>query len=491
MTEAYASAPSTARAQAGAAALPPLCVDLDGTLLRTDSLQEALVSALRHAPWIALALPFWLLRGRAALKREIARRARVDPALLPYDPGVIELIRAERAQGRRIVLATAADQALAGAIAAHLGVFDDVVASDGVTNLKGAAKAAALRQRFGERGYDYVGDSRADDAAWCTASVAYVCARRAPGAARRAEARGVRVVHLERRPLLRWPLVRALRTHQWVKNLLVFVPLLTAHRLHDTSAVRASFLAFAAFCLAASGAYLLNDLADLDHDRRHPYKRRRALAAGDLPLWAGAMLAPLLLAFAFAIAGLLDRRFLGGLGCYVVVTMAYSMWLKRLVLVDVFTLAGLYGVRILAGAAAIPVPVSHWLLVFSLFMFLSLALAKRYAELSALARREGGAAPGRGYRSGDRPVVGLMGVVCGQLSVLVFAMYITSPEVRVLYSRPLLLWLACPILLYWLARVWLIAYRDELHEDPLVFALRDGVSLGLGVATLAVLVLAT
>jgi 4-hydroxybenzoate polyprenyltransferase len=491
VNEACAPASSAAQAQAGTSALRPLCVDLDGTLLRTDTLQETLVGALRRAPWILLALPFWLLAGRAALKRQLAARARLDAALLPYDPAVLELVRTERAKGRRIVLATAADATLAEAIARHLGVFDEVIASDGVRNLKGEHKASALRERFGERGYDYVGDSHADHAPWCSASVAYVCASEGVGTARRAREQGVHVVALERRPLMRWPLLRAMRTHQWVKNLLVFVPLVTAHRLHDEAAVRSSFLAFAAFSLAASGAYLLNDLADLEPDRQHPDKRRRALAAGDLPLWVAVLLAPLLVVLAFALSAQLGARFQLELACYVAATVGYSLWVKRLVLVDVLTLAGLYAVRILAGAAAIPVPVSHWLLVFSLFMFLSLALAKRHAELSALARRAATVAPGRGYRTGDRMLLGLMGVVCGQLSVLVFALYITSPEVRALYSRPALLWIACPILLYWVARVWLLAYRDELNEDPLVFALRDRASLALGVAILAVLVAAT
>jgi 4-hydroxybenzoate polyprenyltransferase/phosphoserine phosphatase len=467
----------------------PLCVDLDGTLLRTDSLHEALVSALRRAPWIAFALPFWLLRGRAAFKREVARRAELDPALLPYDPGVLELIRAERGKGRRIVLATAADESIAQAVARHLGLFDEVVASDGTHNLKGAGKASALRERFGERGFDYVGDSRADHAPWSAAAVAYVCGD--ARTARRLEGQGMRVVAVARTSGLRWPLLRVLRTHQWMKNLLVFVPVVTAHRLQDALAVRSACLAFAAFCLAASGAYVLNDLADLDHDRRHVHKRRRAFAAGELPLWTGVLLAPILLAAAFALSMPLTPAFRLELAVYVGATMAYSLWLKRIVLVDVFTLAALYGVRILAGAAAIPVPVSHWLLVFSLFLFLSLALAKRYAELAALARRDGSDAPGRGYRTADLPLVGLMGVACGQLSVLVFALYITSADVRMLYAHPLVLWLACPVLLYWIARVWLFAYRGELHEDPLVFALRDRVSVGLGLATLAVLVGAT
>ena len=479
------------RAAAAAPGATPLCVDLDGTLIRTDSLHESLVAALRRAPWIALALPFWLLRGRAALKRELAQRAGLDASLLPYDAAVLALVRAERARGRRIVLATAADGAIAEAVAAHLGLFDEVIASDGVRNVKGAAKADRLRERFGERGYDYVGDAGADHAVWRGARVAYACTDAGSLLDRRLQRGSARVERLERPAAGRFPLLRGLRPHQWVKNLLVFVPLLTAHRLHDDVATRSALLAFAAFSLAASGAYLLNDLADLDHDRRHPDKRRRALASGDLPLWVGALLAPLLLMLAFLLSVPLDGMFRAELACYVAATMAYSLWVKRLVLLDVFTLAGLYTVRILAGAAAIPVPVSHWLLVFSLFMFLSLALAKRYAELSALARRDGLSAPGRGYRTADRTLVGAMGVASGQLSVLVFALYVTSSDVRALYASPGLLWLACPMLLYWVARVWLMAYRDELHEDPLVFALRDRTSMAIAVAIGAVMLAAT
>ena len=479
------------RAALCAPGTPPLCVDLDGTLIRGDSLHEALVAALRRAPWLALALPFWLLRGRAALKLEVARHAELDAALLPYDPAVLALVRAERDSGRRIVLATAADAGLADAVARHLGLFDEVIASDGVRNVKGAAKAAALRERFGDGGFDYVGDAAADHAVWASARVAYACA--APGSriARRLGRDGARVELLERPAAGRFALLRALRPHQWVKNLLVLVPLLTAHRLHDPAATRSAFIAFVAFSLAASGAYVLNDLADLDHDRRHPQKRRRALASGDLPLWAGALLAPLLLVLAFVVSLPLDATFVAELACYVAATMAYSMWVKRLVLLDVFTLAGLYTVRMLAGAAAIPVPVSHWLLVFALFMFLSLALAKRYAELSALARRDGVSTPGRGYRTSDRTLVGAMGIASGELSVLVFALYVTSSDVHGLYSRPALLWLACPMLLYWVTRVWLVAYRDELHEDPLVFALRDRSSMVIAAAVLAVMLAAT
>jgi 4-hydroxybenzoate polyprenyltransferase len=468
----------------------PLCVDLDGTLVRTDMLFETLVAALRRNPLLAFAVPFWLLGGRANLKQHLARHASFDAAVLPYDEDLLALLRRERAAGRRILLATASDARIAEAIARHLGLFDEVVASDGRRNLKAATKAAHLAGRFGERGFDYIGNDAADVPVWSRARTAYLIAAGA-GLARRVAAAGAEVRHLERRRGAPWPLLRVLRMHQWAKNLLVFVPVLTAHRLDDAQSLDSALLAFIAFSLAASATYIFNDLADLEHDRRHPGKRRRALAAGELPVGIGAVLAPLLLLPALLIALALPRLFLLELGCYTAATVAYSLWLKRIVLVDVFTLAGLYTVRILAGAAAIGVPVSHWLLVFSVFMFLSLALAKRYTELSSLDPRAGIEAPGRGYRAVDRTPVGIFGAATGTISVLVFALYITSPEVRALYARPELLWVACPILLYWVTRVWLLAYRDALHEDPVIFALRDPVSLALGVATVATVLAAT
>jgi 4-hydroxybenzoate polyprenyltransferase/phosphoserine phosphatase len=465
-------------------------VDLDGTLVRTDMLFETLVAALRRNPFVALALPFWLARGRAHLKRQLALRCSLDPASLPYDESVLEILRRERAAGRRLVLATASDERIARDIAAHLGLFDEVVASDGERNLKAGEKARFLAEKYGERGFDYMGNGTADFPVWSRARTAYVVAH-GPDLPARVAASGATIEHVESRRGAPWPLLRSLRPHQWAKNLLVFVPLFTAHRLHDGMAFNAAALAFAAFCLAASATYVMNDLVDLEHDRRHPGKRRRALAAGELPLWVGTVLAPQLLLLAFVIALPLPPLFLAELALYVAGTTAYSLWLKRIVLVDVFTLAGLYTVRILAGAAAVDVPVSHWLLVFSLFIFLSLALAKRHAELSSLARRDAAEAHGRGYRAADRNMVGIFGVACGQLSVLVFALYITSPEIRVLYTRPLLLWIACPIFLYWIARIWLLAYRDALHEDPVVFALRDPVSWLLGAATIATVLAAT
>ena len=282
-------------------------------------------------------------------------------------------------------------------------------------------------------------------------------------------------------------LARALRLHQWPKNLLVLVPLLTAHRLLDPQALRIGALAFVAFCLVASAVYLANDLIDLDDDRRHPRKKSRPLAAGELTVETALGLIPVLLVAAAIVALQLTPDFVALLGAYVGANVAYSLGLKRIALVDVFVLAGLYTVRLLAGAAAAAVVVSHWLLAFSLFAFLSLAFAKRFVEVSGAAARAQADVAGRGYRADDGAMIGVLGAAAGYLSVLVFALYITSREVVVLYRSPAILWFAVPLLLYWISRVWLLAHRAELHEDPVVFALNDAQSYGVGAAMLGVI----
>lgn len=435
-------------------------MDLDGTLLKSDMLMESFVSALRRAPWIAVAAPFWLLSGRATLKSRLAQRSDVDVATLPYDAELLARLRTEHANGRTIVLATATDEVLARRIADHLGCFTEVMASDGQRNLKGEAKAQALVARYGERGFDYVGEDRHDVPAWKHAREAIVVP--SPPNTPRA-----------------W--LRALRAYQWAKNLLLFVPLLTAHRL-DAGALGAASMAFLAFCLAASVVYLGNDLLDLRDDRRHPSKRRRALAAGEVPI-AGALLAmPLLAVAAAAACTVLPPAFGALLGAYLVANLAYSSWLKRVALADVFALAGLYTLRIFAGAAAVGVPVSDWLAAFSLFAFFSIALAKRYVEVQGVAARREAQVGGRGYVAGDGPLLAMLGVASASLAVLVLALYVTSPQVAALYRHPGLLWILVPTVLYWLARLWLHAHRGRLDEDPLIFALRDPASWGVFLA---------
>ena len=468
----------------------PLAVDLDGTLVRSDMLMESLASALRRAPWLVLALPFWLMGGRARLKSEAARRADLDLTLLPYDENVLAQLRRARNAGRTLVLATAADESIARRIADHLGIFATVIASDGIVNLKRETKARALVERYGEAGFDYVGEDRHDLPVWKHAREAYVVGSSAVITTGLANL-GKPIHSIERTSRPVRALVKGVRAYQWAKNLLVFVPLLTAHVYLHPPSLAAAALAFVAFSLVASAVYLANDLVDLQDDRRHPTKRARPLASGELPIAAALLLLPVLLVAAAATAALLPWAFGALLVVYVATNLAYSWRLKRAALVDVFVLAGLYTLRILAGAAAIEVPVSHWLLAFSLFAFLSLALAKRYVEVANVASRDEERVGGRGYLAGDGALLGMLGTASGYLSVLVFALYITSPQVVMLYRSPAILWFAVPLLLYWVSRVWLLAHRGALHEDPLLFALHDPPSYATGALILALMVAAT
>ena len=471
---------------------PALAVDLDGTLLASDLLLESLVALVARAPWTVFALPFWLLRGKAAFKQSIAARVTLASDTLPWREDVLAWLRTERARGRRIVLATASNAALAQSVAGPLGVFDEILGSSASENLKGPAKRDALVARFGARGFDYAGNDEADLPVWAAARRAIVV-----GAAPGLRSRAAECCEIERTfdlPLARgWPLLDAMRPHQWVKNLLVFVPLLTAHLLGDADARVASLIAFVALCLTASAIYVVNDLADLEADRRHSGKRLRPFASGRLGLGAGLAIAPLLFACAALIAVRLDAGFSWVLTAYVATALAYTLRLKRVAVADVFVLAVLYTLRIAAGAAAIGVVVSHWLLAFSMFLFLSLALGKRHAELTRLEAREtpDARAAGRGYRAGDHFAIGIFGACSGYLAVLVFALYITSRDVLVLYRQPAFLWVAPPLLLYWVTRVWLLAHRRELGEDPVLFAIRDPSSYVVVAAMLAAIYFAT
>lgn len=450
-----------------------LCVDLDGTLLKSDLLYETLLALLSRNPLYVFLLPLWLLRGKAALKHEIARRTELDVETLPYDLRVIEALRETTARPR--VLCTASNGKFAHAIAAHLGVFDAVIASDETANLAGHHKARVLSERFGEKAFDYMGNHEVDLHVWRRSRQAWVVngshalARRAAGACEVAN-------HFPGdggRPET-W--IKAIRIHQWLKNLLVFVPLLAAHRMFEPGAVVSSLLAFLAFGLCASGVYVLNDLLDLSADRRHPRKRHRPFAAGDLKLLHGLAAAPLLTLAGFAVAALTTPLFVLALLAYYAMTLAYSLRLKRIVMVDVMLLAGLYTIRIIGGALAIGSQLSFWLLAFSMFIFLSLAVLKRYTELADMLAAGRQAASGRGYSVDDLPLVQSLGTASGYIAVLVFALYINSAESMTLYRRPEMLWLLCPVLLYWISRVWVIAHRGGMHDDPVVFAVTDRVS---------------
>ena len=453
-----------------------LVVDLDGTLVRSDSLHELALSLLRHRPWAIVFLPFWLVRGRAWLKAQLARLAPLNVSLLPYNTGFIEWLRGERDRGRRLVLCTGADYAVAKAVADHVGIFDQVLASDGSTNNTGDQKRLSLDHKFGTRGYDYAGNARADLVVWAGAREAIVvnASNRVTGEAKRMS--NVTVVFpAEKVGLGQW--VRAVRLHQWLKNLLVFVPLIAAHQVHDMRLLTTLVLALCAFGLCASSVYIANDLIDLDSDRQHPRKRLRPFASGSLPLAIGVFLSPVLLVLSLFLAAIVGMEFLYWVLVYFFLTCVYSLWLKRLALVDCLLLAGLYTLRIIAGAAAVSIALSFWLLAFSVFIFFSLAFVKRYAELQVQTAMGNTHAHGRGYQIGDAPLIQTLGVASGYAAVLVLALYLHGETVATLYSLPEMIWIAVPALLFWVSWVWLKAHRGEMHDDPIVFAVKDPVSL--------------
>jgi len=461
-----------------------LCIDLDGTLIRTDILLEGLAALLRRAPWMILVLPFWLLRGKAYLEARIAERAPVDAALLPYNADVLDLCRNHPGE---VFLVTGAAERAARRIADHLACFDGLIATTGRTHLSGDAKLAAIRDRIGDRAFAYAGDRRIDLAVWKEAAHAIVVGP--DSLCRRARALSDEVTHIATPGPSPRVWIKALRVHQWVKNTLVFVPLMTAHLFTELSPIIQSVLAFAAFCIASSSVYLLNDMVDLEADRSHPTKRKRPFAAGQLSLRVGFLSTPVMMTGALVGAWLLRPAFALVLATYLALTLLYAFILKQKALVDVLTLAGLFTLRIFAGVAALQVAMSEWLLAFSMFFFLSLAFLKRFAELHNLRERGGQTAPGRAYRVEDDLAMALFGVVGGYMAVLVFALYISSEKVSTLYTHPELLWLICPLQFYWVSRMWLAARRGEMNEDPIIFAFKDTMSYAVG-GIAAVLLLA-
>ena len=462
----------------------PLCVDLDGTLIDADLSAESLFGALRRAPWLILWFPIWWLQGKQKLKAELAARAQPDATVLPYNQSVLALIRAAREEDRKVVLVTGSNIRLAENVQRHLQIFDEVIASDDVINLTGRRKANVLNDLFGEGGYEYVANAQIDMPIWQSAGAA-VTVNAPNGVVQRVARLGKPHIDLPSRgPTVRtW--AKAVRLHQWSKNALLFVPAVTGHMLFELGSFAACLLGFLCFGLFASATYIVNDLFDLDADRHHKTKKRRAFAAGVLSVQAGIGASAILLASGIALSFLLPPGFRLTLFGYLGMTLAYSFWFKRVASVDVLLLAALYTIRVIAGAFAIGIALSFWLLAFSMFIFLSLALVKRVAELIELKERErammpsiaadpaNGVVKGREYSTEDIPILQNLGASSGYLAVLVLALYIYSPEVLLLYQTPEILWLIAPLMLLWVTRLWVMTARGFMHEDPVVFAMKD------------------
>ena len=465
---------------------PVLVVDLDGTLIKTDLLIETTVALLKRNPFALPLLVLWLTRGKANLKEQIAERAVIDAVTLPYNAEFLDFLRAEHAAGRKIWLATASHRKFAEQVAAHVGIFDRVLATENGHNLSGQAKLDALVSNLGANAFDYAGNALVDLRIWSHARRAVVVH---PERGVEAAARRFTVERIFPRERPRWrTYLKAIRVHQWLKNALVFVPLLLAHRVMEWPLIVDSMIAFLAFGMTASSAYVLNDLLDLTADRHHPQKRHRPFASGDLAPSACFWLVPSLLLGAGALTTLLPRAFGVVLIIYLAGTLAYSFKLKHHPMLDVMTLAGLYTLRIIAGVVAIAVAPTFWLLAFSVFIFLSLALLKRYSELRGMQREGKQEGRERGYHVGDLTILSAAGIASGYLAALVLALYVNSPEVLRLYRTPEAIWLVCFLLLYWVSRVWMIAHRGRMHHDPIVFTLTDGPSLAIGALAGAIVI---
>ncbi|MBS1822456.1 MAG: UbiA family prenyltransferase [Acidobacteria bacterium] len=488
--------------------IPALCVDLDGTLVKSDTLVDSALLLARQHPALLLKLPGWLMEGKASLKKHITDAVSLDVAHLPYNRELLQFLEQQHAEGRPLYLATAADATLARRVADHLGIFTDVLASDGANNLSGSNKLASFKQRFGDN-FCYIGNAGVDLPllACCREPMVANPTSGLKSAIRRAGVAPVRTFNERSSRPKAW--LKAIRIHQWAKNVLIFLPVLLAHALVPALLV-ASGLAFLSFGLCASATYIVNDLLDIEVDRLHPRKRRRPFAAGDLSALSGVavivffLVASVAIAIAVphvihrmspAIAGVVPNHFLGWntqyaflgwLSIYAVTTLAYSLRLKRAVLVDVIVLSGLYTIRILAGSAATGVDVSTWLASFSIFFFLSLAFVKRFAELENLRERGGAVAKGRGYHISDIEQLRSFGSASGYVSVAVLTLYISNLDAEQLYSHTKRLWLLVPVLLLWISRLWLMASRGHLDEDPVVYAITDRRSLLLGVLVLLI-----
>ena len=453
----------------------PLCVDLDGTLLRSDLFLESIAGLLnRNLLWLFL-LPLWLLRGKAWMKAKIAAKVDLDVETLPYHTQLLNFLVEEKERGRYLVLTTATNQKYAHQVAQFLGLFSEVIASDKTSNNAGAQKHDGLVNRYGLKGFDYAGNSRADLCVWASAN--HAIAVDSWGQVRKRLLRqhpDAIIFDSNRRRIKDY--LSALRPHQWSKNILLFAPLVAAHQSTEIKILSDALIGFIAFCLCASAIYVINDIIDLPADRKSTTKNGRPFATGTIPISDGLYLSPLLLLIGGGLSLLLPTAFTGTLLIYIASTIAYSLCFKKFVFIDVVFLAGLYCLRLFAGGFLTGIDISFWLLAFSLFLFLSLAILKRYTEIQSSELSDTDFLPGRDYQVQDRKILQQFGITSGMISIVVLGLYINSDTIIQLYTYPNLVWLICPLALYWLGRTWILAGRGCLPEDPVLFAVKDRVS---------------
>lgn len=454
----------------------PLCVDLDGTLIQTDTLWESCLRLVSQQPLMLLLLPLWLFLGKAGFKYKVSQHVELAPSSLPFNTKLLKYLTQQKLHNRHLVLVTAANKKIAESIAHHLNIFDEVLASENDHNLSGQNKANVLCQKFGEKGFVYVGNDNIDLKIWRHAAAAIVVNGSEALNSKAQQLTSIEEIFpTKQKPSLK-VILKAMRIHQWVKNLLIFTALILSHSWFNAEGLKSILFAFFSFGFAASSIYLINDLIDLEADRKHKTKKNRPLASGVLPITWAIVLIPILLIFSYAFAFQTNTDFITVLTAYLILTTAYSLFLKPIALLDVITLTSLYTIRIIAGAVAINVPISHWLLAFSMFIFLSLALIKRFSELKNLTQQGETNSLSRGYHVDDLPAVSLFGISSGYISVIVLVFYIHDLQAGTLYSNPDWLWFVAVTVLYWISHMWLLAFRGQMNEDPVLFAIHDRTS---------------
>jgi 4-hydroxybenzoate polyprenyltransferase len=467
----------------------PIVVDLDGTLVHTDMLYESVLLLFKYKPHFILAIPFWLLDGKAMLKRKIASHVNIDIPSLPFNQNLIDWLKIKKDFGRKLVLCTASDTLFAKEIAKHLKFFDEVIASEGIENLAGKNKANLLVKKYGENGFDYIGNSFADLLVWEKSKYGLVVNGSKKLIHQASGITEIKHVFLKQKNSFRtW--VNVFRLHQWIKNILIFVPIFATYQVINYGQWINLALAFLSFSLCSSSVYIANDLLDLQNDRLHLRKRFRPFASGQIPILIGISLVPVLIISSLLIAQFVGGSFLPWLFIYFGLTCAYSWGLKRLVLIDCLTLAILYVLRVIAGAATVDVPLSFWLFAFSIFLFLSLAFIKRYTEIKVHFKSSAEMIPGRGYNSADASFIKQLGITSGYAATIVLALYLNSENVLKHYPTPEIIWGVVPLILLWISWMWLQTHRGFMHDDPIVFALKDKMSVFIGTLLIVILILA-
>lgn len=467
-----------------------LCLDLDGTLIRSDALFESIFQMAKVNPFLLLLVPIWLLKGKPNLKEEINKRIDFNAKYLPYNQGLIDYAISEKSNGRKIYLATASHISIAQKVAEHLNFFDGVYATKDGYNLKSNKKAKILNQEFGKGNYVYAGDAKVDFNIWKDSAAAIVVSNKSSFIDDVRDKFNIEKEFYNKSNLFK-SILKEIRVYQWVKNILLFLPIVLAHTVDNITDLTNVLIGFFSFSISASFVYVLNDLLDLDSDRYHPRKKNRPLASGDLPIQIGIALVPILFIIGVGLSLLLNFKFQLILLAYILITTAYSFSLKKIPILDIIILATLFTSRIVAGAFAANVYLSMWILAFSMFFFMNLAVLKRYTELLVMKKNKQIKAVGRGYHIEDMGLLLSIGPAAGFLSVLVFVLYIDSSQATGLYSEPLVLWLIAPVFLYWISRIWHLSVRGNMTDDPIVFTGKDKVSYIVGLIIFIIAFLAS